>query len=166
MKRFAFAQHEAKYPVLNVRSTLHAARHFMSAGHFTSRTGYFIEKAVCITQTAFSGCGTRYLTVCFAPLAYCWLRHPKRSLRYRRRRFRLKTCHRHVFLTPKLSRVQVHNQEKPKTAPLGYCFGFLAAELGLEPRQTESESVVLPITQFRNIRFPEHRPADYYYTHQ
>ena len=43
-------------------------------------------------------------------------------------------------------------------------FWFLAAELGLEPRQTESESVVLPITQFRNIRLLRRYPVIHYYT--
>ena len=40
----------------------------------------------------------------------------------------------------------------------------LAAELGLEPRQTESESVVLPLHNSAIFGCPSNAPADYYYT--
>ena len=45
-------------------------------------------------------------------LAYCWLGTPKRyAFRYRPRRFRLKICHRHIFFTPKPSRVRIRRTE-------------------------------------------------------
>ena len=45
-------------------------------------------------------------------LAYCWLGTPKRyAFRYRPRRFRLKICHRHIFFTPKPSRVRIRRTD-------------------------------------------------------
>ena len=84
-------------------------------------------------------------TVCGAALADCTLGTPHASRAVPPSRFRLKTCRRHVFHTPKPSQVRVLlNEIKKKQVPIGTCF-FLAAVKGFEPLHTESESAVLPL---------------------
>lgn len=72
-----------------------------------------------------------------------------------------------LFLAAELGRwtgFKPTSTKKNQNSTTRVLFWFLAAELGLEPRQTESESVVLPITQFRNIRLLRRYPVIHYYT--
>ena len=43
---------------------------------------------------------------------------------------------------------------KRQKRPYAFTYGLLAAELGFEPRQTESESVVLPLHNSAIYHFP------------
>ena len=84
-------------------------------------------------------------TVCGAALADCTLGTPHASRAVPPSRFRLKTCRRHIFYTPKPSKRESFYIQNKKRKTRNIVSSFLAAVKGFEPLHTESESAVLPL---------------------